>query len=154
MQPSQTNMTKSLLCNVAILLGILFISKSSFQKCSSRSSKEDSVQIPCQKNLIPSFCPNGPIMRPDAHQCLLFKLASIQTSQQHVRTLFRVHEESSFQVHPSGRHSVFDRKRISFVDTDMGRQLQPSGRLVYTVRTLVLIMKIACSRSVTVRTLG
>jgi len=33
----------------------------------------------------------------------LFKLASIRTSQQRVRTLFRVPEESSVQVHPFGR---------------------------------------------------
>jgi hypothetical protein len=30
-------------------------------------------------------------------------------------------------------------KRISFADSDMGRQLQSSGRLVYTVQTLSLI---------------
>jgi len=30
-------------------------------------------------------------------------------------------------------------KMISFADTDMGRQLQPSGRQVYTVQTLSLI---------------
>lgn len=45
-------------------------------------------------------------------------------------------------------------KRIFFADTDMGRHLQPSGWQVYTVRTPVLIMKIECSRSATVRTLG
>jgi hypothetical protein len=57
--------------------------------------KEDSVQNPSQKIWIPRFRRDGPFMRLDAHQCLLFKLASIQISQQHVRTLFRVREESS-----------------------------------------------------------
>jgi len=42
------------------------------------------------------------------------------------------------------------RKRISFSDTDMGRQLQPSGRQVYTVRTLSLMrqdVEKICNRS-------
>jgi hypothetical protein len=41
------------------------------------------------------------------------------------------------------------RKRISFTDTDMGRELHPSGRLVYTVWTLSLIrqdVKKNCNR--------
>jgi hypothetical protein len=72
-------------------------------------------------------------MRPDTHQCLLLKLAPVRTFQQHVWTLFRVREESSIQVHPSTS------KRISFADTDMGRQLQSSGRQVYIVQMLSLI---------------
>jgi hypothetical protein len=44
-------------------------------------------------------------------------------SQQHVRMLI----------------SVRQRNQISFLDTDMGRQLHPSGRQVYIVRTLSLI---------------
>jgi hypothetical protein len=43
-------------------------------------------------------------MCPEAHQCLLFKLISVRTSQQHIRTLFRVPEESNVQVHPFERH--------------------------------------------------
>jgi hypothetical protein len=95
-----------------------------------------------RRNRIPSVCSDDPIMRPNTHQCLLFKLASVRTSQQHVRMLFRVLEESSVQVHPSGRRGK----------TSMGRLLQPFGRKVYTVWTLVLIMEIACNRSTTVPT--
>jgi hypothetical protein len=56
-----------------------------------------------RKSRIASFRLDGPIMRPDVHQCLLFKLASVRTSQQQVRMLFRVQEESSVQMHPSER---------------------------------------------------
>jgi len=65
--------------------------------------REDSVQIPSQRNQIPSFRPEGPVMRPDTHNCLMFKLTSVWMFQQHVQTLFRVREESSVQVHPSER---------------------------------------------------
>jgi hypothetical protein len=39
---------------------------------------------------------------------------------------------------PDAHHSL-TRNRISFLDTDMGRQLHPSGRQGNTVRTLSLI---------------
>jgi hypothetical protein len=52
-----------------------------------------------------------------------FKVAFVWTSQQCVRTLIKVWPEN----------------RISFSDTDMGRQLHPSGRQGNTVRTLSLI---------------
>jgi hypothetical protein len=61
--------------------------------------KEDSVQIPTQRSRISSFSLKGPIMRPDAHQrqeAELFKVASIRTSWQHVRTHFRVREKLGF----------------------------------------------------------
>jgi hypothetical protein len=90
-------MTKSLLCNVAILLGMSFISESLFQKCVSRSS--DSL-----------------VMRPDAYQC------------PEVSNCSRLHPDQ-----------CSTRNRISFSDTDMGRQLHPSRRQVYTVQTLFLI---------------
>jgi hypothetical protein len=55
--------------------------------------KEDSMQIPSQRSLIPSFCP-------DAHQCPKVSncplVASIQKSQQHVQTLISVWQEIGF----------------------------------------------------------
>jgi hypothetical protein len=62
-------------------------------------------------------------MRPDALQCLedsdKLSVASVQTSGQHVQTLFNVREESSFPL-----------------QTRIGKDsLQPSGRLGNTVRT-------------------
>jgi hypothetical protein len=108
-----------------------------------------------KRNRILSFRPNSRVMHPDGHQCLLLKLAS-------VRMLFRVPEESNvssasirttWQYRPDAIQCSTS-KMISFVDTNMGRQLQPSGRQGNTVRTPVLIIEIACSRSATVRTLG
>jgi hypothetical protein len=57
------------------------------------------VQIPTQRSRIPSFRPNGLVMRPDTYQCQeaeQFKVASIRTSWQHVRTHFRVQKDFSF----------------------------------------------------------
>jgi hypothetical protein len=117
-------------------------------------------------------------MHLDSHQCLLFKLASVRTSQQHVRTLFRVPKEFCVQVHPSGRRSntiwtLFSVRQVKWFPSetqiwkgscncsdailDKARheeELQPSGRQGNTVRKLVFIMGIACSISATVRTLG
>jgi hypothetical protein len=120
----------------------VFVSEMCFSKF-----KEDYVQFPSQKSQIPRFRPDSLVMRPDAHQCLLFKLASVRTSQQHVRTLFRVREESCFLSasvrttwqYFSDASQCSTSKRIFFADIDMGRQLQPSGRQVYIVRTLSLI---------------
>jgi hypothetical protein len=116
--------------------------------------KEDSVQIPTQRSRIPSFRPNSPVMsgrssvsntrpddvaKPSGYPSVLrsfeqLKLASVRTC-----------------CHLSGRYSEFEkiqhsnasvwttwlyrpdasqssrRIRFSFADTDMGRQLQPSG---------------------------
>jgi hypothetical protein len=61
--------------------------------------KEDSMQIPTQKSRIPRFRSDGLVMRSDAHQCQeaeQFKVASVQTSWQHIRALFRVREELGF----------------------------------------------------------
>jgi len=74
-------------------------SESSFQKCASQSSKKILCSFQVRRN--PRFLPNGSVMHPETHQCLLFKLASVKTFQQHILTLFRVQEESSIQVHPS-----------------------------------------------------
>jgi len=105
--------TKSLLCNVATYLGIPFISESSFQKCASQSLKKILCSFQVRRNRIPTSCPDGPVMRPDAHQCLLFKLAYVRTFQQHVRTLFKVRAKSSVQVHPSGGRGCTIRTLVS-----------------------------------------
>lgn len=96
-------LTKSLLCNIAIWSGIPFISESSLQKCASQSSKKILCNFQVRRNRIPSFHLDSSVIRPNGHHCLLFKLTSIRTSQQHIRKPFRVLEESSVQVHPSRR---------------------------------------------------
>jgi hypothetical protein len=55
------------------------------------------------------------------------------------------------RLHPFVRLCYTSRHHL--VSADKGRQLQPSGQQVYTVRTPVLIMKIVCSWSATVQTL-
>jgi hypothetical protein len=60
--------------------------------------EEDSVQISTQKSQILCFYLDGLVMRPDAHQCReaseQFQVASVLTSWQHVRMLFRVRKDS------------------------------------------------------------
>jgi hypothetical protein len=70
--------------------------------------------------------PNVMATCPDALQ----SSKRIQRSSASVRTTLQ-YRPDAFQFSTS--------KRISFADTDMGRQLQLSGRQVYTVRTLSLI---------------
>jgi hypothetical protein len=149
-----------------------FISESSFQKSGPRCSKEDFLQILTQRSQIPRFCPDGPVMRPDTHQCL--------------------EDSNNLRLHPSGCHGntfecslEFDKKsdflhrhrygkKTASVQTTgqhhldaildkarRGEELQPSGRQSNTVRTLeqhcpdvVLIMVITCSISAIVRMLG
>jgi hypothetical protein len=67
------------------------------------------------------------------------KVATVRTTWQHVRTLFRVREDSSIQVHPSRQRGytvrtlVRVRVQIGFhVQTQIGKQ-QPSGRKGNTV---------------------
>jgi hypothetical protein len=106
--------------------------------------KEDYVQFPSQMKSdpkLPSRCPSV------SRRFKLFKLAFVRTLKQHVRTLFRVSEEiqrSSASVWTTWQYlrdvcQCSTSKRISFADTDMGRQLQSSRRQVYTVHTLSLI---------------
>jgi hypothetical protein len=71
--------------------------------------KEDSVQFPSQNSRIPSSCirPNVVAIPSGPHQCLEAsnnaRFATVQMTWQHVRTLFKVREDTSVQVHPSGR---------------------------------------------------
>jgi hypothetical protein len=79
-------LTKSLLCNVAILSGMPFILESS-EKC-FKMFKEDYVQIPTQRSRIPSFRSDGPVMRSDAHQCLEdLNISRFHSSERHGNTL-------------------------------------------------------------------
>jgi len=88
--------------------------------------KEDSMQIPSQRSRIPSFCPDSPDIRPDAHQCLEDSNSSrLHLSGRHGNT--------------SGAHQSSTWNQISFIDTNMGRQLHPSGRKGNTIWTLSLI---------------
>jgi len=88
-------LTKSLLCNVAVFTGMLFISKSSefisliwkepFMTSSSVTSwkkatsvfKEDSVQIPTQRSRITCFHPDNPVKHPDSHQSATIRLDDV-----------------------------------------------------------------------------
>jgi hypothetical protein len=135
-----------------------FISGSLFQKSGSRYSKEDSVQIPTQRNWIPRFLLDGPIRCPNSHQCLEDSNSSrLQQSGRHGNTF--------------GRSLEFDKKsdllfRHMWEDNSIGpdNRVTPSGRdpwRIATVRTTghhrpeaVLIMVITSSRSATVRMIG
>jgi len=91
--------TKSLSCNVVpIIRDAVYFRVFITEKCFEMFN-EDFVQIPTQRSWIPSFCKDNLVIRPDAHQCQeaeQFKVASVRTSWQHVRTHFRVREDSSF----------------------------------------------------------
>jgi len=128
--------------------------------------KEDSVQIPIQKSWIPSFCPGGPVTRPNTHQCPQVSSSS------------RLHP-SERSGNASERSSVFN-KKLDFLlrhiygkttacihpdnrTTALGRYLWEgkTWRRIATVQTsrqhckdTVLIMVFTCSKSATVWTLG
>jgi hypothetical protein len=132
-------MTKSLLCNVAILLWMSFISESWFQKCVSRSS-------------------DGLVMRLDAYQCpevsncsrLHPSGCSSVFNKKSDFLLRHRYGKTAASVKTSGLHrpdAILDKAR-------RGEELQPSGRQGNTDWTPVLIMEITCSKSATVRTLG
>jgi hypothetical protein len=91
--------------------------------------KEYSVQIPSQKNWIPSFRLDSPCWRPDSHQCL---------------------EDSNYSsFHPSrrlinmsGHSSVFDKKSNFLLRHKYGKTAATvRTHQVYIVRTLSLIRK-------------
>jgi hypothetical protein len=59
-------LTKSLSCNAVIIKDAVYFRVFITEKC-FKMFKEDSVQIPTQRSRIPSFRPDGPVMRSDAH---------------------------------------------------------------------------------------
>jgi hypothetical protein len=90
-----------------------------FSKKCFKMLKKDYVQIPTQRSRIPRFRLDGPIMRPDAHQC--------------PKVL------NSSRLHPSGRHdnaswhaSEFD-KKLNFL------LKHRYGKTAESIRTLSLI---------------
>jgi hypothetical protein len=113
-----------------------FISESSFQKSSSRCSKENSVHIPSQRSQIPRFHLDSPDMCPDAHQCL----EDSNNSKLHL---------SGRNGNTSARSSEFDKKSDFLHRHRYGKQLHPSGQQGNTVLTLSLIrqdMEENCNR--------
>jgi hypothetical protein len=102
--------------------------------------KDSEVQVPCIRlddvvfcldahlsSIIHSDDENFPFGLPSVSRSSeLFKVVSVQTSQQHVRTPFNVRQVKGFP----------------FQNTDMGRQLQPSRRRSYSVWTLSLIRQV------------
>jgi hypothetical protein len=95
-------------CNVASLLGMSFISESSFQKCALRSSKKILCRFQSQKRQIPSFRPDGPYMCLDAHQCPEDSNSSrLHLSESLSNTSGRsskFEKNPVFKVHPFERH--------------------------------------------------
>lgn len=65
--------------------------------CVDSKSKMSDPKLPSERLIHASGCPLV------SRRFEQFKLASIRTSQQRVRTLFRVPEESTIQMHPSER---------------------------------------------------
>jgi hypothetical protein len=127
--------------------------------------KEDSIQIPSQRSQIPSFHSNGPVMRPDAHQCpKVSNYSRFHPSRRLSNTsecslvfdnkldflLRHRYGKTAASVRTLGLHrsdAILDRAKL-------GEELQPSGCRGNTVRTPIILMKITCSRSATIRTLG
>jgi hypothetical protein len=90
---------KILSCKVVVLIRDAVYFRIFYAEKCFKMFKEDSMQIPTQRSRIPRFCLDGPVMRPDAHQCQeaeQFNVASVWMSWQHVRTHFRVREELGF----------------------------------------------------------
>jgi hypothetical protein len=127
-----------------------FISDSPFHKSGSRCSKEDSVQIPSQRSRIPSFHPDGPIMHPDAHQCLEDSNNSrLHPSVRHGNTFGHSSEfnkKSNFLLtHKYGKTAAsIWTTRQHRPDTILdkarrGEELQPSEQQGNTIRTRSLL---------------
>jgi hypothetical protein len=120
--------------------------------------KKDSVQFLNQKKLDPKLLSgwsNHASGRPSVSRRFeLFKLASVRmcacirpnvlATRPNALQSSRKIQRSSASVRTTWQYrpdisQCLTSKRISFADTDMGRQLQPSIRQVYTVWTLSLI---------------
>jgi hypothetical protein len=124
--------TKSLLCNDAFYQGFSY-----FQNLHFRAVfLEDYAQIPSKSNRIPCIRPNDMIFRQDAQ---LSKHHPSGRRELSIRTFLCVEKlrtaPGCIRLDVSGtRPDTFQcstRKSISFQNTDMGRQLQPSERCVF-----------------------
>jgi hypothetical protein len=108
----------------------------------------------------PRVCLDDPVMRPDAHQCLLYKLATcpdalqssrrIQFSSASVRTPVSARQVKRFPSQTQIWEDNCNRPNAILDKTRRGEELQPSGRQGNTVLTPVLIMEIGCSWSASV----
>jgi hypothetical protein len=123
------------------------------------------VQIPSQRSRIPSLCSDGPVMRLDTHYCLKVSNCSRlhlsgRLSNMSIRSLVFDKQLNFLLRHKYGKTAAFVRtSSLHCPDAILdkarrGEELQLSGRQGNIVWTLFLIMKITCSRSATVRTLG
>jgi hypothetical protein len=99
--------------------------------------KEDSVRISRQLNSVPL----QPSRRRDILSgCSIVQASSVRTTRTFHLDLPLCREASNwYSLHPSGHfsstsgcHSVFDQPWDFFPNTDMGRQLQPSGRCEFS----------------------
>jgi len=119
--------------------------------------KEDSVQIQTQRSRIPSFRLDEPVRHSDVHLCQetrQFKVASIRTSWQHVRTLLRVWEELGFpfihvledSLHPFERQGNTVQTLRSLVRKLRAYNLHPSELQGNTVRTWSMIRQLLADK--------
>jgi len=148
--------TKSLLCNVTAFTGMLFYSEPHF----SYELQEDSVQNSNQSVQFPCIRLDDVVFYPDAHlskhhpsgrqelsvrtshcvQKLLIvqgciRLNVIANRPTTIQSLRRI-QYSSASVRTTWQYRPYaiqcsTSNRISVLDTDMGRQLQPLGRCVF-----------------------
>jgi hypothetical protein len=122
-------------CNVAVIIRDAEYFRVLITEKFFMMFQEDSVQILTQKSRIPCFRPDGPVMRPDTHQCReaeQFKVASVWTSRQHDRTLFRVREDSSLYSSESQSNTVVTPR--SLIRKLLAYTLHPFGRQGNTVQ--------------------
>jgi hypothetical protein len=124
--------TKSFLCNDAFYQGFSY-----FQSLHFRAMfLEDSTQIPSKSSWIPCIRLDNVIFHPNAQ---LSKHHPSERRELFVRTFLCVEKLriATGCIRPDILTTLPDafqcstRKRISFQNTDMGRQLQPSGRCVF-----------------------
>jgi hypothetical protein len=100
--------------------------------------QEDFVQIPTQKSRILCFCQDGPIMRPNAHQCQ--KL--LNSSSVH---LFGCHGNTSLE---------FEKIPVFLCRHGLGRQLASVRTTGQHCPDVVLDKEITCRQFATIQTLG
>jgi hypothetical protein len=104
--------------------------------------KEDYVQVSSQRNRIPSFRPNGPVMRPDVSESSI----QVHPSRRRGNTVWTPVSVQQVKGFPSLTQIWEDscnRPDVILDKARHGEKLQPSGRRGNTFQTLVLIMKIA-----------
>jgi len=75
--------------------------------CANFNSEKSDSLFPSERSLVSNIHPNDVAIPSELPSMSIrfeqFKVAFVRTSWQHIRMLFRVREESSIPVHPSGR---------------------------------------------------